>query len=102
AYRNDISERVTNISDPSQRNEVLLEKFLHYTDEGLSILLKAYPLPAFVLGTDRTAGHFKKITHNANRILAYIHGNFEEATVAELRNALQPHIADWRKIKQED
>jgi hypothetical protein len=102
AYKNDISDRVANFSEPSQRNEIMLEKFLRYTDEGLSIVLKAYPLPVLVMGADRTAGHFKKITHNTNHILAYIPGNFEEATVAELRNALQPHIADWKKIKHED
>jgi Bacterial archaeo-eukaryotic release factor family 3 len=102
AYKNDIAERVANFSDPSQRNEIMLEKFLRYTDEGLAILLKAYPLPVFVMATERTAGHFKKITHNSGRILAFVHGNFEEATDAELRKALQPHIADWKKVKQED
>jgi len=102
AYKNDISERVANFSDPDKRDKIMLDKFLRYTDEGLSILLKAYPLPVFVMATERTAGHFKKITHNRNRILAVIHGNFEEATVVELRKAMQPHLADWKKIKQED
>ena len=102
AYKTDIPERVANFSDPSERNEIMLEKFLRYTDEGLSILLQAYPLPVIVMATDRTAGHFKKITHNSSRIMAYIHGNYEEATVAELRKALQPYVADWKKLRQID
>ncbi|HYM93082.1 MAG TPA: hypothetical protein VET23_03010 [Chitinophagaceae bacterium] len=102
AYKNDVSERVANFSDPSERKEVMLEKFLRHTDDGLSILLKAYPLPLFIIGADRVIGHFKKITHNANRILGYVHGNYEEATEEELRKALQPEIADWKKVKQDD
>lgn len=102
AYKNDVSERIANFSDPSERKEVMLEKFLRHTDDGLSILLKAYPLPLFVMGADRVIGHFKKITHNANRILGYVHGNYEEATEEELRKALQPEIADWKKVKQDD
>jgi hypothetical protein len=102
AFKNDISERVSNFSDPSGRKEIMLEKFLHHTDEGLSILLKAYPLPLFVIGTDRVIGHFKKITHNGNRIIGYIHGNYEGASEEELRKALDPHISDWRKINQTD
>jgi hypothetical protein len=102
AYKNDIPERIGNFSDLSERNEIMLEKFLRYTDEGLSILLQAYPLPVIVMATDRTAGHFKKITHNSNHIMAYVHGNYEEATVAELRKALQPYVADWKKVKQID
>src|SRR5206468_4335358 len=42
------------------------------------------------------------ITHNSNHIMAYVHGNYEEATVAELRKALQPYVADWKKVKQID
>ncbi len=102
AYKNDIPERVANFSDPSDRKEVMLDKFLRHTDDGLSILLKAYPLPLFVIGADRVIGHFKKITHNEKRILGYVHGNYEEATEEELRKALEPLITDWRKVKQQD
>ncbi len=31
-----------------------------------------------------------------------IHGNFNEATEAEIRRALQPYISNWRKIKEQD
>jgi len=102
AYKNDISEQTGNFSDPSYRREVMLEKFLHHTDEGLSILLKAYPLPLFVLGTDRTVGHFKKITHNEKSVIGYVHGNYEETTEAELLKILEPYVHDWKNVKKED
>ena len=102
AYRNDVPERVGNFSDPSERKEIMLEKFLRHTDDGLSILLRAYPLPLFVMGTDRVIGHFKKITHNATRILGYVHGNYEDASEEELKKVLEPQIADWKKIKERD
>jgi Bacterial archaeo-eukaryotic release factor family 3 len=62
AIWNQEPERVANFSDPSSRKELMLNKFLKYTDEGLGMILKATPLPVFVLGTERTAGHFKKLT----------------------------------------
>jgi hypothetical protein len=102
AYRNDVPEPVANYSDPSHRKEVMLDKFLRHTDNGLSIIVKAYSLPLFVLGAIRTLGHFRKITHNAGHILATVHGNFEEASEKEIRDALAPHIADWKKVRQQD
>ncbi len=102
AYKNDIAERVGNFSDLDKRKEILLDKFLHHMDEGLSIILKAYNLPVFVMGTERVLGHFKKITRNSEKLVQFIHGNFNEATEAEIRRALQPYISNWRKIKEQD
>lgn len=102
AYRNDISTRVSNFSDPSMRKEIMLDKFLRHIDDGLSLLLKAYPLPLFVIGTSRTAGHFKKLTRTGSRVINYIHGNYGDATEEQLFGALQPYIADWKKVKETD
>jgi ribosomal protein L7Ae-like RNA K-turn-binding protein len=102
AFQNDIPERVTNFSDPSYRKEVMMEKFLHHIDEGLKLLLHAYSLPVFVMGTKRTLGHFKAITKNKKSIVGYIHGNYEETTETELGKMLKPYINDWKKVKMED
>jgi len=101
AYENDIPEKVSNFSDPSYRKEVMLDKFLHHVDNGLDILLKAYRLPLFVMGTERTIGHFKKISKNNQYVIDFIHGNFEEATEAELKETMQPYINDWKRVKQQ-
>jgi hypothetical protein len=101
AYENDIPEKVANFSDPSYRKEVMLDKFLHHIDEGLSILLKAYPLPMFVLATERTIGRFKKISKNRQHIIDYVRGNFEEAPEEELKKVMHPYITNWKSVKQQ-
>ena len=102
AYKDDIAEKVSNFSDADKRKEILLDKFLHEMDEGLSLVLKAYNLPVFVMGTEKVLGHFKKITKNAEKLVEFIHGNYNGATEAEIHNALQPYIADWKKVKQQN
>ncbi len=102
AYRTDSPERTSNFSDPSHRKEVLLEKFLHHVDMGLGMILKAYPLPLFIMGAERTVGHFKKLSHYSDHIIGHVHGNFDEATQAEIREAIAPLVADWKKVKQVD
>jgi hypothetical protein len=102
AFKNDIPQRVANFSDPAQRKAIMLDKFMRHIDEGLSILLKAYPLPVFLMGTSRTTGHFKKLTRNTNRIIGVIHGSFGESSEEELLQAVQPHIADWSQVKGTD
>lgn len=102
AFQNDAPEKVGNFADPSHRKEVLMEKFLHHIDEGMRLLLHAYSLPLFVMGTPRILGHFKAITKNEKNIIGYIQGNYEEATEAELGEALLPYVNDWKKVKMED
>lgn len=99
AFKNDIPEKVSNFSDTSSRREVLLDKFLHHTDEGLRFLLQVYTLPVFVMGTKRVLGHFKAITRNDKSIVCYILGNYEDASDAELARALKPNLDDWKKVR---
>lgn len=101
AYKSD-AERVTNFADPSHRKEVMLEKFLRHIDNSLNHIVKAYSLPLFVMGTDRTVGHFKKITHHLKHITGYIHGSFEDASELAIREAIAPHVADWKYVIQND
>lgn len=100
AIWNEPPTRVANFSDPSYRKEVMLDKFLKYTDEGLAVVLNDLALPVFVLGAKRTIGHFKKITKNARHIVEYIPGNYSEAPETEIKRILQSHISEWKKVKQ--
>lgn len=101
-YDNDVPGRVANFSDPKERKEMLMDKFLHHIDNALAIIQSAYHLPLFVAGTERIAGHFKKITRQGNMIVDYVHGNYENATEEELKDILNPLIADWNQLKQKD
>jgi Bacterial archaeo-eukaryotic release factor family 3 len=102
AYINEIPEKVANFSDMQKRKEIVMDKFLHHTDNTLGIVLNAYHLPLFVLGTPKIAGHFKSITKHAGAVIDYVQGNYEENTLQELKEILEPHIADWEKVKQKD
>lgn len=102
SFINDAPERVSNFTDIPARKEIVLDKFLHQMDNALDIILHAYPLPLFVLGTKKVVGHFKQLTKHAGSVIEYIHGNYEEAAPQELKEVLEPHISDWKKVKQKD
>ncbi|NOT90201.1 baeRF3 domain-containing protein [Ferruginibacter sp.] len=102
AYVNEIPERVANFSAPADRKQIIMEKFLRHMDNSLEIILNAYNLPLFVLGTEKTLGYFKKLTKHSSAIIEYVHGNYEEDTVEELKKLLQPHITDWKKVNQKN
>ncbi|RTL56285.1 MAG: hypothetical protein EKK37_17595 [Sphingobacteriales bacterium] len=100
AVWNEVPSKIANFTDPSSRKEIMLDKFLKYADEGLGEVLKTMPFPVFVMGTERTIGHFGKITRNARHILDYVHGNYEEATEDEIRIALEPYINNRKRERQ--
>jgi hypothetical protein len=102
AYKNDIAERVANFTDIAQRKEVVLDKFLHHIENGLGIVLNSYNLPLFVMGSEKVMGHFKNITHFRTHIVEYIPGNFDACTDAGIQRAIQPYVADWKKVQQQD
>ena len=101
AYLNEVPERTGNFSDPGARREVMLNKFLHHMDLGLGAVLKAYPLPVFVIGSERVTGHFSSISHHGKNIAAFIHRNCIEEGPEKLLEILQPQLANWQRLKQE-
>lgn len=102
AYRNDVAERTANFSDTAERKEIVLTKFLQHIDQSLDIVLRAYQLPLFVMGTDRIVGHFKQITRHEKSIVETIRGNYEESSPAALRAVLAPYINNWKKVREKD
>jgi hypothetical protein len=100
AYKKDAPEKIANFSDANKIKEVLLDKFLHHTDKSLTLLLQAYKLPLFVMGTAKTIGHFKAITHNTSHTIEYIIGNYDEKKMEELQVIMEPYLTDWNKIMQ--
>ena len=101
AYKVDYSEKVANFSDENKKKEILLNKFLMHTDNGLSLLLKSYNLPLFVMGTTKTIGYFNAITRNSKYIVDFIHGSFEDKTESELSALMRPKLEGWKKIKEQ-
>ncbi len=102
AYERDMPEQVTHFTDQHKHREIVLDKFLHHMDEGLSQILQSYPLPVFVMGTEKVTGHFKKITKNSKSIIQYIHGNYEDASESEIAGIVRPYVADWNRVRQQN
>ena len=102
AFVNDPPERVANFSDPSERKERILNKFLHGIDDTLRIMLNAYHLPLFVLGPEKVIGHFKNITKSGNTVVEYIYGNYDDSSIEQLKQVLAPHIEQWEKVREKD
>lgn len=102
AFKNDPPEKTGNFSDPDHKKEVLLDKFLRHTDDGLSFLLHVYPFPVFVIGSKKVLGHFKMISKNEKNIAGYIPGNYTESSEQELSKVLKPYLDNWKKVKMDD
>ncbi|MEP6596108.1 MAG: hypothetical protein ABJA71_09170 [Ginsengibacter sp.] len=100
--KKDIPEKVGNLSELNKTKEIKLDIFLRHTDNGLHLLLMAYKLPLFVMGTPKKIEHFKRITHNESHVAEYIPGNFEEMTESELHKIMETYVADWEKVVQHD
>jgi hypothetical protein len=100
AYERDMPERVPHFDDPHEHKEILIDKFLKHMDDGLSLMLKAFPLPVFVIGPAKILGHFKNFTKNERNIAGFVQDDYENLTEFEIEKSIQPHIADWNKIKQ--
>jgi hypothetical protein len=89
---NDAPSRVANFTDPGTRKQVTLNKFLKRIDGWLDKLIGSSAMPVFLLAPEKVAGYFKKITKHNKNIVGYIHGNYDDITVAQLREEMLPHV----------
>jgi hypothetical protein len=65
------------------------------------MMLNCYAYPVIVMATERTGGHFKKITANDTHIATFIHGNFEDAAESSLLQSIAPCMEQWDRLKQQ-
>lgn len=99
-FVNDAPEKVGNFSDAKERKRILEDKFLRHVDAELGNILLSHNLPVLVLATEKTIGHYKKITRHSEVIFAYGRGYREELTLTELTDLIAPHLNAW-KLKRE-
>lgn len=105
AYERDAPEKVANFSDTKQRRQVLVEKFLRHVDRALSIKLKSYHLPVYLMAPIKIAGLFKKYSQNLSAVCGYQHGNYVHASPAQLITllnfAVRPLNQNSKDLQQE-
>ena len=96
------NEHVSLHPDLSKHKEVELNKFLLYVDNELDGVIKRMDLPLFILGSIKTTAHFKKLSKHLESVAGTIDGNYVEATTAELKDLLEPHIAGAKKAYEKE
>ena len=82
-------------------DQQLSENFLHQMDQGLSIILRSYPLPVVVTGAEKLLKYFRRITTNDESILQVIQGNYSEDSVCELNGLTESIVSCWEKLKKQ-
>ncbi len=87
------------IIDGNKTSEV---NFIRQVDNGLSIILKAYPLPLFLVCTKTIKEDFLRQSKNADKVIEYIPGNYSASCKAQLQILVRPYLNDWQKIKEKD
>lgn len=100
-YENNTAEKLPNFPDVADKKKFITDKFLYQMDQGLSIILKSYPLPVFVMGLKKLLGDFKKITKNDENVIQFIHGDYEKASEPELCCVMEHILSRWGKLKQQ-
>lgn len=98
----EVREKDSDFSGKRERREIIMDQLIHYVDKTLGIILNSYHLPLFVMGGENILGHFKKNTKYSSSVIEYVPGNYEEATLPELKEILQPYLSDWKKVIQKD
>jgi hypothetical protein len=98
-YKTKASEEMAGFSTlPDQQQS---EDFLHQMDQGLSIILRSYPLPVVVTGTEKLLRYFRKITTNEESLLQFIHDDYDEDSACELNGVTESIVSCWEKLKKQ-
>lgn len=101
--RQDDSSVNTNcLTDTATEKETGTKKFLQYLDYSLGNILKHEMLPVFVIGGKNLVEQFKNMTKNNGAIIEYVDGDFEECSLKDLKQLLEPYTNSWQKIKQKN
>ena len=99
---NGVPEERINFYDISERKKIIMDKFIFHVDKTLDIILNAYHLPLFVLGTEKTVDHFKNFSKHAGAVIEYLYSNCENAAIEQLKEILALQLLDWKKVIQRD
>jgi hypothetical protein len=85
---------------PEGSNDLLTRKFIRHVDDGLSIILKAYPVPLVLACTEEAANNFRHFSKLNEQIIKFIPGNYEEGNASQIKQLMEVCERDWRKVKE--
>jgi hypothetical protein len=91
-------EKATDLEDVKKS---MLVRFLQHADNTLAIILKAYPLPLFIMGDEELLNQFKILCKGCHAVVSYIYENVADATVQDIQKMTAGHIADWKWVQRQ-
>ena len=100
AYLRGQPEKTTAFPEMPGAARTVVQNFMRHVDEVLTILLKVYRLPLFVTGTGPLISHFKNNSGHRESVIEFIKGNYEQASLSELKELLDPYFSNWEPIRQ--
>lgn len=98
----DLPSKVANFPSTDAVNEIDQDKYLKRIDDALSLTLNESETPVIVCGVQRTLGHFKKLTKNSKKIVAFVEGSYAKSSVKEIYKAIEPSLLRMRELDQQN
>lgn len=100
--KRDLPSKVANFSTADAVREINLDNYLKKIDDALSVKLNEIDTPVIVCGVQRTLGHFKKLTKNSKKIVAFVEGSYEKSPLKEIYNAIEPSILSLKELDRQN
>lgn len=103
AYYDGYKDVLTKIhNDNSNRTpakEEIRKSFLNHARNTLGVLLDAYQLPVFVVGSKPILDQFKHDTGSSPAIIDFLYSSNDIVEVKDIRKILEPYVEDWARVK---
>ena len=91
--KTETTERASDAEVPVNNRKQASDQFLYRADKEVSILLKAYSLPVFVMGPEKPLQQFKHLSKCGQSIVQYIYGSYLNKKSVYIYKVLKPRLA---------
>lgn len=88
--------------DTEAYDEKNMHNYLRFIDDVLSKATNGNDYPVIIMGDTKTLGLFKAGTGLGGKIIGYVDGNYEHATVKEIHAKINPILARLDKTAEDD
>lgn len=83
-----------------KNDDTQVKNLIRKIDNGLSLILNAYPSPLFLSCTKTFMEYFMQVSKNKDQVLEYLPWRGEEDTESKLKKDLQPYMHNWQNTKE--
>jgi hypothetical protein len=87
--------------DSKSWDEKNLHNYLHFINKAIEKELNHRKLDVIMIGDRKLLGYFRKQTTIENKIIGYVEGNYDRASIDELETVIQPVLAKETRKEEE-